>query len=466
MKRLLLIWLMVNCLTGNAQRVVDVHCHNILPSYIEALAKHDALLDEGFPLPEWDAGAHLAFMDSAGIGCSVLTMPAPQPYFGDSRECHATMRRYNECCAKLKAAYPDRFRFCASLPLPDVEAAIAEAAYALDTLGADGIKLATNSCGQYLGDPALDPLMEALDRWNAVIILHPHKPAPVNRQLMAAVPLAAYEYLAETTRALVNMLAHNVLARYPNVKVVVPHGGSFLPLALPRIKAVVPALQAKGMMGGIDFEANLSRLYYDLAGASSAAAIRGLLAITSPDHILYGSDYPYQPADVLENNLRHLEKELAEDKTLSGYKEMFLWQNAARLFSLPSAEEGLATSAMAGKACTDSGHMLVRISEIEIHPEYREEYMQMASNVGATSVSEEPGVIAIYQMAQQRDSCQVRILEIYADEEAYKHHIQTAHFKAYKQGTLHMVKSLDLVDMTPMNPSGMPEIFLKMRDGK
>ncbi len=74
--------------------------------------------------------------------------------------------------------------------------------------------------------------------------------------------------------------------------------------------------------------------------------------------------------------------------------------------------------------------MLVRISEIEIHPEYREEYMQMASNVGATSVSEEPGVIAIYPMAQQRDSCQVRILEIYADEEAYKHHIQTAHFKA------------------------------------
>ena len=49
---------------------------------------------------------------------------------------------------------------------------------------------------------------------------------------------------------------------------------------------------------------------------------------------------------------------------------------------------------MAGKACTDSGHMLVRISEIEIHPEYREEYMKMASNVGATSVSEAHGEVA------------------------------------------------------------------------
>ncbi len=146
------------------------------------------------------------------------------------------------------------------------------------------------------------------------------------------------------------MLAHNVLARYPNVKVVVPHGGSFLPLALPRIKQwYPPAKKAKGMMGGIDFEANLSRLYYDLAGASSAAAIRGLLAITSPDHILYGSDYPYQPADVLENNYGIWKRSWQKTKTLSGYKEMFLWQNAARLFSLPSAEEGLATSAMAGK---------------------------------------------------------------------------------------------------------------------
>ena len=110
--------------------------------------------------------------------------------------------------------------------------------------------------------------------------------------------------------------------------------------------------------------------------------------------------------------------------------------------------------------------MLVRISEIEIYPEYHEEYLRMALEVGATSVREEPGVIAIYPMVQQRDSCQIRILEIYANRDAYKHHIATEHFKAYKQGTLHMVKSLDLVDMTSMNPAAMPEIFLKMKGEK
>ncbi len=77
-------------------------------------------------------------MEAAGIRTSLLSMPAPQPYFGNTEECRQMVRRYNEVCAKLKTEHPDKFLFCASLPLPDVEAAIEEAVYALDTLGADG----------------------------------------------------------------------------------------------------------------------------------------------------------------------------------------------------------------------------------------------------------------------------------------------------------------------------------------
>ena len=112
-----------------------------------------------------------------------------------------------------------------------------------------------------------------------------------------------------------------------------------------------------------------------------------------------------------------------------------------------------------------AGDMLVRISEIEVYPEYLDQYLGFALTVGATSVREEPGVIAIFPMIQQRDSCQIRILEIYAGQEAYHHHIGTRHFQTYKQGTLHMVKRLDLVDMHAMNPSAMPEIFRKLTSG-
>ena len=108
--------------------------------------------------------------------------------------------------------------------------------------------------------------------------------------------------------------------------------------------------------------------------------------------------------------------------------------------------------------------MLIRISEIEVYPEYLTEYLNFAKNVGATSVKEEPGVVCIYPMVQQRDSCQIRILEIYRDMDAYKSHIQTPHFQTYKQGTLHMVKKLDLVDMYPLNPDRMNEIFIKLKE--
>ena len=71
--------------------------------------------------------------------------------------------------------------------------------------------------------------------------------------------------------------------------------------------------------------------------------------------------------------------------------------------------------------------------------------------------------VNVFVQPRTDDSEQIRILEIYADQEAYKKHIASKHFQTYKQGTLHMVKSLDLVDMTPMNPDGMKEIFTKMK---
>lgn len=313
-------------------QTVDVHTHIIIPEYVEVLRAHGAELEETFPLPTWDVKRHVAFMDSAGIRTAVLTMSAPQPYYGDTEESSECIRRVNEVSANVKQQYPGRFKFCAALPLPDVDAAIREAIYALDTLKADGIKLATNSRGQYLGDEALDPLMEVLNERHVVIIIHPHRPTPYPEKIIATTPLAMYEYPAETTRAVVNMLARNVLVRYPNLKVVVPHCGSFLPLALPRMKSILPAMVKQGYMQPIDWGGNLSRLYFDLAGSPTIEVLRSLLTVTMPDHILYGSDYPYLPDAVLKANLQRLKQTLASDEDLAGYADMFLWKNSERLF--------------------------------------------------------------------------------------------------------------------------------------
>ena len=143
--------------TTMAQGVIDVHSHIITPEFVSALDKEGRLLDEGFPLPKWDAEAQLKWMDEAGIQTSVLTLAAPQPTSAK------VVRATNEAAAKLKREHPNRFRFCAALPLPDVNAAIEEVRYALDVLGADGIKLATNIGGQYLGAPELDTLFSVLN---------------------------------------------------------------------------------------------------------------------------------------------------------------------------------------------------------------------------------------------------------------------------------------------------------------
>lgn len=311
MKRLLgIITLMSISILGSAQ--IDVHSHMIPESYLEAVKAHGMEMDEGFPIPSWNADAHLQFMDEAGIRTSVLTMPAPQPYFGDGAESARICRKFNEEAAALKALHPGRFLFCAALPLPDVDRAIEEAKYALDVLGADGVKLASNCYGQYLGDPELEPLMAYLNSRKAVIVTHPHKPSAANDKLIATVPLASYEYLAETTRAILNMVAHDVLVRYPDLKVVVPHCGSFLPNALPRFKGLLPVMVKQGYMQPVDVDANISRLYFDLAGAATDDAIDMLLTVTEPSHILYGSDYPYVAAPALIGAKKALEARLAK----------------------------------------------------------------------------------------------------------------------------------------------------------
>ena len=105
--------------------------------------------------------------------------------------------------------------------------------------------------------------------------------------------------------------------------------------------------------------------------------------------------------------------------------------------------------------------LLVRIAEIEVNEGYLEEYLAAAHNVGTKSVEIEPGVICIFPMQVKDAPNTIRILEIYRNEEAYQAHLQTPHFLEYKQGTLHMVKSLQLVATEPLAPEAIPLIFKK-----
>ncbi len=106
--------------------------------------------------------------------------------------------------------------------------------------------------------------------------------------------------------------------------------------------------------------------------------------------------------------------------------------------------------------------MMIRIAEIEVDPYYLDKYLAILKEESEASVRMEPGVICIYPMYQTQTPHLIRLLEIYASEEAYKAHIQSPHFEKYKSSTLHMVQSLELIDMKAIDPNSMPAIFEKL----
>ena len=104
---------------------------------------------------------------------------------------------------------------------------------------------------------------------------------------------------------------------------------------------------------------------------------------------------------------------------------------------------------------------IVRLSKIEVCPQFVDEYIKYVTEVGEISLRTEPGVLTMYAVGEKENPCRITILETYASREAYDKHIASAHFQKYKQGTLHMVKSLELTDQAPLNPANRINNFIE-----
>src|SRR5215510_3229554 len=138
-------------------RRIDVHHHVVPPAYGEWL-RSQGLTAGGLPIPEWTAESTLALMEGQGIATGVMSVSAPGVHVGDDAEARRMAREVNEFAAEVVRSHPGRFGFFATLTLPDVDGALAEAAHAFDRLGADGVVLLANTQGEYLGATDHDPL--------------------------------------------------------------------------------------------------------------------------------------------------------------------------------------------------------------------------------------------------------------------------------------------------------------------
>ncbi|SEE29635.1 Predicted metal-dependent hydrolase, TIM-barrel fold [Streptomyces misionensis] len=286
--------------TGAARPgLIDVHGHFVTDSYVRRARAAGHERPDGVPAwPTWSAEAHLEVMDRSGIDTAVLSVSSPGVFFGDAAAARALAREVNEEGARIVRDHPGRFGLFASLPLPDVDGALAEIAYAFDELGADGVILESNTHGVYLGDPRLEPVFAELGRRQAVVFLHPTSPVCWEQSALGR-PRPMVEFIFDTARTVTDLLFAGTLERHPGLNVVVPHCGGALPVLADRINGFMKLFMQAGTPAP-DAVAQLRRLHYDLAGPAFPRQVPALLELADPERLLYGSDYCWTPAPAAE----------------------------------------------------------------------------------------------------------------------------------------------------------------------
>ncbi|MFF4012608.1 amidohydrolase family protein [Streptomyces sp. NPDC001717] len=279
------------------QAKIDMHHHFCAPEWREWAERHELVNPR--QLPPWarfDAEDSIRFMDRVGIATAVLKPMLPAKYHS-SAQLREAVNITLLSMLEVANSHPGRFSFYAPLFLEDAEASSWAVRRGLGQFGAVGVNVTANHGGVYLGDPSYDRVFHELDDLGAVVDTHPHNlpGSPPGGAAVPGIPNFVCDFLLDTTRAAVNMISHRTLDRFPNIKVILPHAGGFLPYIAPRIQALGRFCDPAVDPGAV--RDHLRRFYYDTAGPMAPAA--ALLAHVPAEHILFGTDWPAAPADTV-----------------------------------------------------------------------------------------------------------------------------------------------------------------------
>lgn len=268
-------------------RRIDMHHHFAPPAWV-ADVKGRPLLQPANT--RWTPEQSIEDMDKGGVAAAVVSITNPGLWFGDGAQTRRLARACNEYGAKLVSDHRERFGLFAAIPLPDVDAALAEIAYAYDRLSTDGIALFTSYGDKWLGNPAFRPVMDELNRRKAVVAVHPTA-ADCCRNLAYApgVGPGSMEYGTDTTRAIMGIAFSGDAVRYPAIRYIWSHAGGTVPFLAGRIEGAANGAQ-QALPNG--FVAELRKFYYDLAGAANRGALASLLHVVAPSQIVFGTDFP------------------------------------------------------------------------------------------------------------------------------------------------------------------------------
>jgi predicted TIM-barrel fold metal-dependent hydrolase len=272
---------------------IDIHHHWHPPPI--AWAFDGLAIGPAWPGDEWSLQQALNLLDRFAIQTAILSIRNPR-----RRVSPDDCREVNELAATIVSKYPRRFGAFALLPQVDFDDAAAEAVYALDTLKLDGVLLNASVDNHYLGAAEYEPLMTELNQRRAVVLMHPTAPAYFS-ELGLELRSSLIEYVFETTRAIANLIVSGSIERYPEVRLIAPHGGGTAPYIAARLDENAtrwhPELAEQAPKGVLHY---LKTFYFSTAQATSRYAFKSLFELVDSSRVLFGTDLPVSPPELVE----------------------------------------------------------------------------------------------------------------------------------------------------------------------
>src|SRR5882762_5176976 len=241
-------------------KIIDVHSHPILPY------GQGAPVGPGQKQPDWSVESALSYMEQHDISACVLSDPESANH-ARGQDARDIARRVNETLADIVSRHPSRFGAVATLPGQDADGAVAEIAYALDTLKMDGVATSTSINDVYLGEPQFDPWFEELNRRGSTLFIHP-------------------------------MFATGAKRRFSNIKIISTHGGGTIPYLVNRIQTLEHAFgvgPGRLELSSEEVREGIASFYYDLTAATTEAQLGAILKLVPVSQLLMGFDFPLMP---------------------------------------------------------------------------------------------------------------------------------------------------------------------------
>ncbi|KAA8882055.1 amidohydrolase [Nocardia colli] len=321
--------------------IIDVHTHYLPTSYLPMLKTLTAISSTGPAASSTpDARRMLAamsdepgmidqridMMDDAGVGRQILSPGSMAPYATESRLAVEAAQMLNDSYCELTRSHPNRFSALVSLPLPHIDASLEEMRRGLDELGMVGVALSCSVFDRSTAESEFEPLYAEMNARGTTLVFHPSQNGICSPFINDYGFTTAAGASLEDTAIVLHLIKRNIPARFPNIKIIIPHLGGLIPMQLARLdgQARTPDLLSPP-------SATARGLYYDTVGWGSQAALRCACEAFGADHLVPGSDFPALLAvESYQRTFEYIKESRLPDPEI----EQILYRNAPALFDL------------------------------------------------------------------------------------------------------------------------------------